>query len=231
MATPDTALVDVDGTLVDTNYHHALSWHRAFRRFGIIVPVWEIHRHIGMGGDQLVQAVAGETVESEHGDDLRTAWSDEFAPMLAEIVPLPGAKDFLTEIQRRGWPVVLASSGNPEHTEHYLDLLDARSVVDAWTTSEDVDTTKPAPDLVQVAAERAGSGHPILVGDSPWDCESAGRIGVPVIGLLTGGFAAGELRAAGAGWVFESLPDLLTRIDDTPLSGIDAEGTRTPAAR
>ena len=153
-------LADVDGTLVDTNYHHTVAWFRAFRDCGVTVPMWRIHRAIGMGGDKLVGHVAGERVELLHGDDVRAAWAERFQPLLAEIVPLSGARDLLVEVKRLGCGLVLASSGKPEHVDHYVELLGARGLADGWTTSEDVEQTKPAPDLLGVAlnkvpAERA----------------------------------------------------------------------------
>lgn len=217
MTSPDTALVDIDGTLVDTNYQHTLAWYRAFRRCDIVVPIWQIHRHIGMGGDQIVTAVAGAEAEDRHGDDLRKAWTNQFDSMLDEIVPLAGARELLVELRRRGYRVVLASSGKPEHTDHYLDLIDGRSVVDAWTTSEDVEATKPAPDLLKVALDKVDGTHPLVIGDSVWDCVAAERIGAPAIAVLTGGFSEPELRTAGAGWVFDSLDDLRAGLKETPL--------------
>lgn len=217
MTAPDTAIVDIDGTLVDTNYQHILAWYRAFRGCDIIVPIWQIHRHIGMGGDQLVGAVAGAEAEKRYGDELRKAWTDQFDSMIDEIVPLAGARQLLVDIRQRGYRLVLASSGKPEHTDHYLDLIDARSVVDAWTTSEDVEATKPAPDLLEIAAAKVDGAHPVVIGDSTWDCVAAGRIDLAAIAVLTGGFSEHELRTAGAGWVFESLDELRARLDETPL--------------
>lgn len=221
---PDTAIVDVDGTLVDTNYQHALAWYRAFRRYDIAIPAWQIHRHIGMGGDQIVPALAGDSVEQRHGNHLREAWTEEFEPMLEKIAPLPHAREALVEIRRRGYQLVLASSGKPEHTEHYLDLLDARSVAQAWTTSEDVAATKPAPDLLQVALHKVDGARPVMVGDSTWDCVAADQLDAPSIAILSGGFAEQELRGAGAGWVFGSLEEFLAGLAETPLAGPAAAG-------
>src|SRR5882724_8670731 len=122
VAVVDTAVVDVDGTLVDSNYQHALAWFRAFRHYDITLPVWRLHRAIGMGGDQLVAAVAGDEVEERLGDQLRARWSTEFDPMLDEVQPLIGARELLVELRGYGLTVVLASSGKPEHVDHYLDL-------------------------------------------------------------------------------------------------------------
>jgi HAD superfamily hydrolase (TIGR01549 family) len=214
----DTVVFDVDGTLVDTNYHHALSWFRAFRRVGVTPPVWRIHRAIGMGGDQLVQAVAGEAVEREHGDAVRAAWAEEFAPMLDEVPAFAGAREILTEVKERGFRLVLASSGKPEHVDHYLDVLDGRSVADAWTTAEDAKRTKPAPDLVEAALTRVDGGRAVVVGDSVWDCVAARRLGLPALGVRTGGFSADELVEAGASVVYDALSELRADLDRLPLA-------------
>lgn len=217
--TVDTAVLDVDGTLVDTNYQHALAWYRAFRRIDVVLPVWRLHRAIGMGGDQIVAAVAGDDVEAAHGDELRAAWAEEFAPMLDEVRPFDGVRELLTDVARRGLTIVLASSGAPDHVEAYLDLFDGRSFAAAWTTKEDVDRTKPKPDLIEAAVGKVGGGAAVLVGDSTWDFVAAGRAGVPAYAIRTGGFSPEELRAAGAREVFDSLGDLHGALDRTYLSG------------
>jgi len=217
MAKP-IALLDVDGTLVDTNYHHAIAWYRAFREHGLTLPVWRIHRHIGMGGDQLVAAVAGERVEDRQGDSLRAAETALYADLIGEVHLFADARRLLELLDGRGHRLVLASSGKRDEVEHYLDLLDARKLVEAWTTSADVERTKPDPDLVHAAVDKVGGGEAVLVGDSTWDCEAAARAEVPTVAVLTGGFSEQELRQAGAVAVFESLTDLCERLDETPLA-------------
>src|SRR5688500_18896012 len=143
--------LDVDGTVVDTNYQHALAWYRAFRSQGETFPIWRIHRLIGMGGDQLVAALGGDDVEARIGDQARERWVQEADPLLAEVALLPGSRELILALEERGHRVVLASSGKPHHVERSLAMLDVRDVVDGWTTSEDVEATKPAPDLLQVA--------------------------------------------------------------------------------
>jgi HAD superfamily hydrolase (TIGR01509 family) len=212
------AIVDVDGTLVDTNYHHVIAWYRAFREHEIVLPLWRIHRHIGMGGDQVVAALAGDSVERELGDDIRAAEKERYLELIDEVEVLDGARELLVALRERGHTVVLASSAKEEEVDRYLDLLEARDLVHDWTTSADVDATKPHPDLVRAALEKAGGEDAVLIGDTVWDCEAAGRVGVPTIGLLTGGFGADELRDAGAVVVFASAAELCERLDETPLA-------------
>jgi HAD superfamily hydrolase (TIGR01509 family) len=192
------AILDIDGTLVDTNYQHALAWYRAFRQHDIVLPVWRIHRHIGMGGDKLVAALAGQEVEDRAGDAIRDLENELFQEMIDEIVALPGARDFLARMQAAGVRTVLSSSAKPHEVDHYLDLLDARDLVLGWTTAGDVDATKPDPDLVAVALEKAGGTPAVMVGDSVWDCDAASRAGIPTIGIESGGINASELVGAGA---------------------------------
>jgi len=211
------AILDIDGTLVDTNYHHAIAWYRALRRHGHVKPVWLIHRHIGMGGDQIVAALCGDRVEDEQGDAIRAAESEEYMTLIDEVEPLEGARDLIEQLKARGNAVVLASSAKEEEVDHYLDLLDARDLVHGWTTSADVERTKPEPDLVLAALEKAGGPPAVMVGDSVWDARAAARAGLETIAVRTGGFSAQELREAGSAIVFESIAELRKRLDDTPL--------------
>ncbi len=215
---PPIAVLDVDGTLVDTNYHHAIAWYRAFREHGLTLPVWRIHRHIGMGGDQLVAALAGQRVEDRQGDSIRAAETALYADLIGEVQPFADARRLLELLADRGHRLVLASSGKRDEVDHYLDLLEARELIEAWTSSADVDQTKPDPDLVHAAIDKVGGGKAVLVGDSTWDCEAAARAEVPTVAILTGGFSEQELRQAGAGWVFESLSELCERLEDTALA-------------
>jgi HAD superfamily hydrolase (TIGR01509 family) len=211
------AILDVDGTLVDTNYQHAIAWYRAFQQYGVVLPIWRIHRHIGMGGDQLVAALVSEAFDEEQGDDLRAAEKALYRSLLPEVQPLEGARELITDLRQGGHAVVLASSANAQDIDHYIDLLEAREVVDGWTTSDDVEATKPEPDLVAAAVEKAGGGPAVMVGDSTWDCESAKRAGLKTIGVLMGGFSESELRDAGAACVFDSLVALRGNLAETPF--------------
>jgi HAD superfamily hydrolase (TIGR01549 family) len=201
-------IFDIDGTLVDTNYQHALAWYRAFRQHDEQIPIWRLHRAIGMGGDQLVAAVAGDDVESEKGDAIRDAEKPLYMSMIEEVEPFDGARALLGEVADRGATVILASSAKDDEVRHYIDLLDASNVVSGWTTSADVEQTKPEPDLVEAALEKAGTREAVMVGDTVWDVEAAKRAGIPTVAVLSGGFGAAELREAGARDVLDSVADL-----------------------
>jgi HAD superfamily hydrolase (TIGR01549 family) len=211
------AILDIDGTLVDSNYQHTLAWYRALRQHEQHIAIWRIHRHIGMGGDQLVSSLCGDEVEEELGEDIRAAEKALYMALIDEVEPLHGARDLIVDLKRLDRDVVLASSAKPDEIEHYLDLLDARGLADAWTSAGDVEQTKPAPDLVEAALERVGGGPAVMVGDSTWDCRAAANAGVETIAVLTGGFSDEELRDAGAVAVFESIDELRQRLSETPL--------------
>ena len=215
----DVAILDIDGTLVDTNYQHALAWYRAFRQHDAILAIWRIHRHIGMGGDQLVSALTDEQIERRLGDRIRAAEAELYAKMIGEVEPMRDARRLIGDIQARGHKVVLASSAKQDEVDHYLDLLDARQLADDWTSSADVQATKPEPDLVHAALQKADADphRAVMVGDTPWDVRAAKRAGVQTIAVLTGGFSEQELREAGAVAVFESVAELRRRLDDTAL--------------
>ena len=215
---PSIAILDVDGTLVDTNYHHAIAWFRAFLRHDVVVPVWRVHRHIGMGGDQLVAAVAGDDVEERAGDEIRDSESDLYKELIDEVRTVEGSRELIEDLRERDNVVVLASSAKDWEVEHYLDLLDAREIVDAWTTSADVEQTKPEPDLIKAALEKADAdGDAMLIGDTVWDVEAAKRAGVETLTVLTGGFSEQELRDAGAKDVFTSVEELRQSLLKTAL--------------
>ncbi|MGY1745270.1 HAD family hydrolase [Blastococcus sp. SYSU D00695] len=221
MSSSAIAVLDVDGTLVDTNYQHALAWYRAFRSLGETFPIWRIHRLIGMGGDQLVAAIGGDELEERIGEKARERWVEEADPLMAEVAVLPGARDLLLALKERGHRVVLASSGKPHHVDLALDLLGARDVADAWTTSDDVERTKPAPELLQVALRTLGAPEDapsVLVGDSVWDVKAADHAGMPALVVRSGGFGDDELNDAGAVAIFDTPGDLAANLQETPLA-------------
>jgi HAD superfamily hydrolase (TIGR01549 family) len=212
-----TAILDIDGTLVDTNYHHAIAWHRALHARGHAAQMWQIHRHIGMGGDKIVAALAGEQVEESEGDQIRAAEGEAYGELIDEVEPLPGARELIEDLRTARATVILASSAKQEEVDHYLDLLEARELVDGWTSAADVEQTKPAADLVHAALDKGGAGPALMIGDSTWDVEAADGAGVPTLAVLTGGFSEAELRERGAVAVFESIAELREQLDSTPL--------------
>jgi HAD superfamily hydrolase (TIGR01549 family) len=221
MPEPTIAVLDVDGTLVDSNYQHALAWYRALRAVGETFPIWRLHRLIGMGGDNVIQELGGDELEERIGEEARKRQGEEVDKLLDEIAPLPGARDLLLAIKERGHRLVLASSGQPRHVDFAVDLLDARDIADAITSSEDAEQTKPAPDLLQVALQKLGAGKDassVMIGDSVWDVEAAKNAGMPAIAVRSGGFGDDELRDAGAIGIYDTPGDLAAALDETPLA-------------
>ena len=217
---PPAALLDVDGTLVDTNYHHALAWYRAFRRHEIVLPLWRIHRHIGMGGDQLVGSLCGEEVEERLGDDIRAAEKDLYMELIDEVEPLPRCAR-----ADRGAEAPRARGGAGELGEEPTrwTTTSTCSTRASWWTAGPPPRTSSArsrtPTWSPPGSRRRAAGEAVMVGDSTWDCEAARRVRRADVGLLTGGFSEQELREAGAVVVFES------------HRRADRRGSRTPPAR
>ena len=221
MSEPTIAVLDVDGTLVDSNYQHAMAWYRALRAHGETFPIWRLHRLIGMGGDQLVPTLGGEDLEERIGDEAREQQGKEVDQLLSESAPLPGARDLLLAIKERGHRLVLASSGQQRHVDFALDLLDARDIADAWTSSADAEATKPEPDLLHVALQKLGApadAAAVMIGDSVFDVQAAKRAGMPAIAVRSGGFGDDELREAGAVDIFDTPGELAAALDRTALA-------------
>ena len=214
---PLTAIFDIDGTLVDTNYQHALAWYRAFRQHGVVLPIWQIHRAIGIGSDRVVEMLAGEQIEQELGETLRAAEGPLYQEMIDEVEPMKDAHELLRDLKRSGHAVILASSAEEQEAEFYIGLLDAKEFVDGYTTSADVKESKPEPDIVNAAIDKAGGGPAVMIGDSTWDCKAATRAKLPSIGVLTGGFSEQELTEAGATIVFASVEHLREHLSTTNL--------------
>jgi HAD superfamily hydrolase (TIGR01549 family) len=214
---PAAVIFDIDGTLVDTNYQHALAWYRAFRQEGLIMPIWQIHRAIGIGSDRVVEMLAGKRVERDLGEKLRDAQGPLYQEMIDEVEPMQGAHELLRDLKHAGHAVILASSAEEEDAERYIELLDAKEFVDGYTTSADVKRTKPEPDIVLAAVEKAGGGPAVMIGDSTWDCKAATRARLASIGVLTGGFSEQELTEAGATVVFDSVEHLRDHLRTTSL--------------
>jgi len=213
----ELVILDVDGTLIDSNYQHVLAWVEAFAAHRHQIRAWRVHRHVGMGGDQLIESVAGPEVEARDGDGIRDMHERVYAERYLPVVtPFDDAIPFLRALRERRRRVVLASSAKGHELERYRELLNADSLTDGATSAADVDRTKPAPDLLQAALDLGdGAGPAVLVGDSVWDCAAAEPLGIPVIGVLTGGFGAEELRTAGATAVVPSLTSLTSTARQT----------------
>ncbi len=221
MSTPSEAVIvfDIDGTLVDSTYHHALAWQRAFDANDVTIPFWKIHRTIGMGGDKLIAHVAGDEVEDRLGDRLRDVWREEYIKIKPEVQALPGATALVKKLAADGYLVALASSGDPEFADEALDDLDIRDDVATLKTSSDADESKPEPDIVGVTLEAVGTRRAVVVGDTPYDVESADRAGLKCIALRSGGYSEAELVDAGAVLVVDA-PEDLTDVDwERHLSG------------
>jgi len=213
------ALFDVDGTLVDTNYLHAVTWWEAFAQAGHAVPMAEIHRAIGMGSGLLLDKLLPGDRDKDADADIRTAHSALYSTYWSRLRPLPGAADLLRACKRRGMAVVLASSADEPEFKALRAALDVEDAIDEATFSGDVEASKPAPDLVQVALDKAGvpPEQAVFTGDTVWDVEACQKAGVPCIGLLSGGVSRDELMSAGAAEVYPGPGDLLAALDASLL--------------
>ncbi|HVX54338.1 HAD family hydrolase [Nocardioides sp.] len=214
MIRAQVALLDIDGTLLDSTYHHALAWARAFAEVGHPVPVWRLHRRIGMGGDRIVTEILGAELAEEVGEEVSSRWEAAYDEVIGATRLLPGARELLDGLRAAGLEVVLASSSIPKHAEHALRLLVADDRADAWTTAEDAAESKPHPELLEAALDRTRGDRAVMIGDATWDAIAAARVGVPTIGLRCGGFGEAELRAAGAVAVYDDPADLLAHLDE-----------------
>lgn len=202
-------LFDIDGTLIDSTYHHAMAWFRAFRRHDLTIPVHRIHRTIGMGGDKLVGHVAGDEVEEKLGDAVRDGWEEEYAAVVDQVPPLPGASELVERLAADGWTVALASSGKSRFSEDAVNTLGIGEHVAVTTSSDDADESKPEPDILTATLAEIDVDQAVVVGDTPYDVEAATRIGLQCLAVLTGGFSRSELEEAGAAVVATDLTELL----------------------
>ena len=211
-------LFDVDGTLVDTTYLHAVSWWQALRQFEKDVAMRRIHRAIGMGGDRILDHLLGADRDRSDDDELRTAHDTVYAQYWTRLRPHRGAADLLRTCAKKGWKVALASSAAPHEFEALRRALDADDVVEAATNAGDAEESKPAPDILDAALERLGlpPERVFFVGDAVWDVYAAGKLDIPCIGLTCGGLSAAELTEAGAVATYEDPADLLRHLDRLP---------------
>lgn len=204
-------LFDVDGTLIDTNYLHTVAWWEAFAQAGHDVPMASIHRAIGMGSDHMLDALLPSDRDAGKDGDIRTSHAALYSVYWPRLRRLPGAAELVRACHGRGLRVILASSADPDELKVLRAALDADDAVDAATSAGDVSSSKPAPDLVQVALDQAQASpaESVFIGDAVWDARACQRAGVLCIGLLTGGSSRAELTEAGAAAVYESPAELL----------------------
>ena len=214
---PAGVLFDVDGTLVDTNYLHVIAWSQALRTNGHEVAMATLHRTVGQGADRFVESVLG------HADDaVADAHSDFYGPHLHDLVAFPGAADLLRTTKKAGLRVVLATSASDEEVEHLRQAIGADDAIDEVTSNDDAEASKPDPDIVATALDKAGlsAARAVFVGDTVWDVEAAKRAGVPCVCVLSGGIGAPELRDAGAVAIYDDVAHLLREYDRSPLAGL-----------
>ena len=208
------ALLDVDGTLVDSTFHHAMAWWRACRDGGLEIPAWRLHRLIGMGSDQLLEAI-----DAVGRDDLTEGWEAHFDSIKGEVRALPGAADLVHALADRGLRVVYATSGREEDVEVLRGVIGADEWVHGVVNSSEVEASKPAPDIFSLALQRAESApsSAVVVGDTVWDAAAAGACGISCIGVRSGGVSAEELLHAGASAVYDDAADLVAHLDESPF--------------
>jgi HAD superfamily hydrolase (TIGR01509 family) len=215
-------LFDVDGTLVDTSYLHTVAWWEALRENGHVVPMREIHRAIGMGSDQILDHLLGSDRDTDADAQMTAAHLALYALYFDRLKPLPGARDLLRECSKRGLKVVLASSASERELAALRAALDADDVIDAATDSSDAGASKPAPDILRAALDRCDltPDRVVFVGDAVWDVESSSQLGIPCIGLTSGGLAASELHDAGAVETYAHPADLLASLDSSAVGDL-----------
>ena len=210
-------LFDVDGTLVDTNYLHVVAWWQAFRSQGHRVAMTDLHRTVGQGSDQFVSSILGRDDEK-----VADAHSDFYGQWKHQLMPFPGAADLLRTTKKAGLSVVLATSASEAEAEHLTAAIDADDVIDVVTTKGDADASKPDPDIVQSALDKAElrPDDALFVGDTVWDVQAAGRAGLRCVCVLSGGISETELRDAGAIAVYRDAAHLLRDFDNSPLGAL-----------
>ena len=211
-------LFDIDGTLVDSNDAHVDAWLEAFRAAGLEFSREQIHEQIGKGGDNLLPSLAPDLGEDER-DRIDKLHGDLFkGRYLPQLKPFPGAVEILRHAAAAGQKVVLASSASGEELDHHADILEAKSILTATTSKDDVEHSKPCPDIFAKALEKSGCVSPddaIVVGDTPYDITAAGQIGVPAVAVRSGGFSDAQL--AGAVAIYDDVAALLADYDSSPL--------------
>ncbi|WP_329551122.1 HAD family hydrolase [Streptomyces sp. NBC_00696] len=215
MTTKRAAIFDVDGTLVDTNHLHVVTWWEAFRQGGHQVPMRDIHRAVGLGGGDLIEHLLGKDRDREDDEQFVAAHHALYATYFERLPALAASGDLLRELAGQGWTIVLATSASGAELAALRRAIDADDVILGAASADDVSDGKPAPDPVQQARELAGvpSERAVFVGDTVWDMKAAVRDGVTPVALLSGGLPRADLETAGAHAVYRDPADLLERLD------------------
>jgi HAD superfamily hydrolase (TIGR01509 family) len=218
---PGAVLFDIDGTLVDSNYLHVNAWLRALQAVGHPVDAWRIHRGQGMGSSELLDTLLGAAAE-QVGSRAKQRHTELYKQSSQLLRVFDGARELVAAVAQRGVKVVLATSAAPDELEVLRSILDVEDDVAEITAAEDVESAKPAPDLVHSALQRAGvtADRAVFVGDTVWDVQACGKAGVACVGVLTGGISVTELTDAGAVAVYEDCRALLRDLDASPLAAV-----------
>jgi HAD superfamily hydrolase (TIGR01509 family) len=214
------AIFDVDGTLLDSVDLHALAWHEAMVRFGHDVSFEQTRSQIGKGGDKLIPVFLSEDERRDHGKELDAWRSEHFkAKYLSLIRPFSAVPDLLQRCQDAGLRIAIASSAKKDELEKYLAIAGVRRMIDETVSSEDVEQSKPAPDIFAAVLKKLAiqGRDAVAIGDTPYDAEAAGKAGVRTIGVLCGGFTEGELRKAGCAEIYAGPAMLLACFDRSLL--------------
>jgi HAD superfamily hydrolase (TIGR01509 family) len=216
---PDGVLFDLDGTLVDTTYLHAVAWTRALREAGHPVETAAVHRAVGMTGDALIPHVVGPH-DPVSDDAVKERYSQLYHAARDQVVAFGGARALLARVRAQGSRVVIVTSASEGDLGPLLSVLDADDLLDVVTNSSDAQESKPSPDLVEAALDKAGleASQVVFVGDSVWDVESSGRLGIPCVGLECGGTSSHELRQAGAIQTWRDPQELLRHFESSALA-------------
>jgi HAD superfamily hydrolase (TIGR01509 family) len=214
-------IFDVDGTLVDSNNLHVEAWQEAFRCYGKELAFDEVHRQMGKGGDQLMPVFCSPEELNNYGKDLEQYRVDLFAnDYLSRVKPFPKVRDLFQRIKDDGLQIALASSAKEEEVETHKKTLDIRDLLETATSADDVEKSKPNPDIFQAALAGLKNVKPeeaVVIGDTPYDAIAASKAGIQTIGLLSGGFTEAELREAGAVEIYHDVADLLEHYDQSML--------------
>ncbi|MEA2625197.1 MAG: hypothetical protein QOD06_1242 [Candidatus Binatota bacterium] len=212
-------ILDVDGTLVDSNDAHAEAWVEALAEQGVRVSFAEVRPLVGMGGDKLLERLAGWSEESPEGtrasERRREIFEKRYLPTLR---PTPGARALLERFRDRGLRMIVASSAKEDELGALLKAAGAADLVEERTSSDDAENSKPDPDIVARALERIGlrAAEVLMLGDTPWDIEAADQIGVDTVAVRSGGWSDDDL--AGAVAIYDHPADILAHYDDSPFA-------------